>query len=93
MRIRHFFLVAAVSFVSAFQAMAAGNSDLQDCNQRPDYDRQIAGCSRALSWMKPPNERARIHTLRGMALTNKEQFNRAAGQGGFFLRREVAHER
>ena len=77
MRIRHFFLAAAVLAISAFQAMAAGNSDLRDCNQRTDYDRQIAGCSRALAWMKPPNERARIHTLRGMALTNKEQFNRA----------------
>jgi tetratricopeptide (TPR) repeat protein len=57
--------------------MAADNRDLGDCNQRTDYDRQISGCSRALSWMKPANERARIHTLRGMAWTNKEQFNRA----------------
>ena len=77
MRIRCLFLAAAVSVISAFQAMAANDRDLQDCNQRTDYDRQISGCGRALSWMKPANERARIHTLRGMALTNKEQFNRA----------------
>ena len=77
MRIRHFFLTAAVSVISAFQAMAANDRDLQDCNQRTDYNRQISGCSRALSWMKPANERARIHTLRGMAWTNKEEFNRA----------------
>jgi tetratricopeptide (TPR) repeat protein len=77
MRIRTFFLAVAVSVVAASQPMAANNRDLQDCNQRTDYDRQISGCSRALSWMKPPSERARIHTLRGMALTNKEEFNRA----------------
>ncbi len=77
MRIRCFFLAVAVSLASAFQAMAANNRDLQDCNQRTEYDRQISGCSRALSWMKPANERARIHTLRGMAFTNKEDFNRA----------------
>jgi tetratricopeptide (TPR) repeat protein len=77
MRIRCFFLVAAISVVSAFQAGAADNRDLQECNQRTDYDRQISGCSRALSWLKPANERARIHTLRGMAWTNKEEFNRA----------------
>ena len=77
MRITHLFLTLIVSVAFAFPAMAANNRDLQDCNQRNDYDRQISGCSRALSWMKPPNERARIHTLRGMALTNKEEFNRA----------------
>ena len=77
MRIRCFLLAAAVSVVTAFQALAIDNRDLQDCNQRTDYDRQIAGCGRALAWMKPANERARIHTLRGMAWTNKEDFNRA----------------
>jgi tetratricopeptide (TPR) repeat protein len=77
MRIRYLFLAVTVLVVSAFQAMAANNRDIQDCNQRTDYDRQISGCSRALSWMKPPAERARIHTLRGMAFTNKEEFNRA----------------
>ena len=77
MRIRCFFLVAAISVASAFQAGAAENKDLQDCNQRTDYNRQISGCSRALAWMKPANERARLLTLRGLAWTNKNEYNRA----------------
>lgn len=77
MRINQFFLAFALSFISAFQATAANNQDLQDCNQRADYNRQISGCSRALAWMKPANQRARLLTLRGLAWTNKNEFNRA----------------
>jgi Tfp pilus assembly protein PilF len=77
MRIRFFFLAVAASVFFASQAMAASKKDTQDCNQRTDYDRQISGCSRMLSWEKRPDERAKIHTLRGMAWTNKEDFNRA----------------
>ena len=77
MRIRFLLLAAAVSVVSAFQAVAADNRDLGDCNQRTDYDRQISGCSRALAWMKPADQRARLHTLRGLAWANKGQYNRA----------------
>jgi tetratricopeptide (TPR) repeat protein len=77
MRIKYFLPAFALSVISAFQAMAANDQDLRDCNQQADYTRQISGCSRALSWMKPANERARLLTLRGLAWTNKNEFNRA----------------
>src|ERR1700722_18813971 len=58
-------------------AMAAVQKDLQDCNQAVDLDRQIAGCTRLLSFPPARNIRTSLFNNRGNAWYSKGEYDRA----------------
>jgi len=58
-------------------AMAAIQKDLQDCNQKVDPDRQIAGCTRAIASPPARNIRGFLLYNRGIAWISKGEFDRA----------------
>ena len=58
-------------------AMAAIQKDLQDCNQKVDPDRQIAGCTRAIAFPPARNIRGFLLYNRGIAWISKGEFDRA----------------
>jgi tetratricopeptide (TPR) repeat protein len=58
-------------------AMAAIQKDLQDCNQKVDLDRLIAGCTRAIAFPPARNIRGFLLYNRGVGWFSKGEFDRA----------------
>lgn len=72
-------LMAALLTIAVAHPAAAGlKEDWKDCNQYPDPDRGIAGCTRILKSGKVTSQgRAYAHNNRGNHLNNKQEYDRA----------------